>query len=121
LKSKGLVPVAVLGTDEFDVRQLDPATIVLGREGIEVGVQLLRWAYEDVATPFEGELCDCHTLGPDGYLDLTLKFSAAELAELAEELGLVQGETIPLTLTGNLLEEFGGTSIRGDDCMRILK
>ena len=58
------MPVAVMGTDEFDVTQIDPATIVLGREGIEVGVQLLRWAYEDMATPFEGELCDCHTLGP---------------------------------------------------------
>lgn len=121
MKSKGLVPVAILGTDELDVKQINPATIVLGREGIEVGVELLRWAYEDVATLFKGELCDCHTLGPDSYLDLTVKFSTAELAVLAEELGLVEGETIPLILTGNLLEELGGSAIRGDDCMWILK
>jgi len=125
LKSKGVLPVAVLGNDEFDVTLIDPATVVLSREGIvdengePIIVPPLRWAYEDVATPFEGELCDCHTLGADGYLDLTLKFS---IPELVDKLNLndVAGGTIPLTLTGNLIEGFG-TPIRGEDCVWVLR
>jgi len=119
LKSKGVLPVAVLGTEDFDVTQIDPATVVLSREDVDEAVPVLRWAYEDVATPFEGELCDCHTLGPDGYLDLTLKFSTPELVETLN-LKAVAGGTIPLTLTGNLFEEFDGTPIRGQDCVWVL-
>jgi hypothetical protein len=73
-KSKGVLPVAVLGTEDFDVTAIDPETIELTLEGVEGGVSPLRWNYEDVATPFEGELCDCHELEGDGILDLTLKF-----------------------------------------------
>lgn len=118
LKSKGVLPVAVLGTEDFDVTQIDPASVKLSREDV-AGVSPLRWAYEDVATPFEGELCDCHTEGPDGYMDLTLKFSTPELVEVLE-LADVAGETIPLTLTGNLKEEFHGRAIIGQDCVWVL-
>ncbi|MFX0199218.1 MAG: hypothetical protein ACFFCW_24105 [Candidatus Hodarchaeota archaeon] len=120
LKSKGVLAVAILSTEDFDVTQIDPASVKLSREGVGVGVAPLRWAYEDVATPFEGELCDCHMLGPDGYLDLTLKFDVPELVEDLE-LNDVAGETIPLILTGNLKEEFGGTLIDGGDCVWVLE
>ena len=126
IKSKGVLPVAVLGTGDFGVIMIDPATIGLSREGVVDGdgrpiiVSPLRWASEDVATPFEGELCDCDTLGPDGYLDLTLKFSTPELVGKLE-LDEVAGETIPLTLTGSLKEEFSGTPIRGEDCISVLE
>jgi hypothetical protein len=99
-KSKSVLPVAVLGTQEFDVTTIDPQTILLGREGIEEGIAPIRYSYEDVATPFEGELCDCHDLNGDGYLDLTLKFKTQELVDILK-LKDVAGETIPLTLTGN--------------------
>ena len=120
LKNKGVLPVAFLGTEEFDVTTIDPATVILWRLGHTGHVVPLRWAYEDVATPFEGEPCDCHVLGPDGYLDLTLKFDVPELVEKLE-LDEVAGETIPLILTGKLKEEFGGTPIRGEDCISVLK
>ena len=120
LKSKGVLPVAVLGTEDFDVTTIDPETISLTREGFEdVGVAPIRWSYEDVATPFEGELCDCHDLNGDGILDLTLKF---DTQELVETLGLSgeAGDTTRLTLTGNLKEEEGGTPIEGEDCIWVL-
>ena len=121
LKSKGILPVAVLGTEEFDVTTIDPESIQLNRscEGC-VGVAPIRWSYEDVATPFTGELCDCHDLNGDGYIDLTLKF---ENQELVETLKLIDeaGNTIPLTLTGNLKEEDGGTPIEGKDCILVLE
>lgn len=119
LKSKGMLQVAILGTEDFDVTLIDPATILLIREGYEEdGVSPLRLDYEDVATPFEGALCDCHDLDGDGYLDLTLKFDTQELVEVLG-LGDEAGNTIPLILTGNLKEETGGTPIRGKDCVRI--
>ncbi len=119
-KSKGVLPVAVLGTQEFDVTTIDPHAILLGREGIEGRVAPIRSDYEDVATPFEGELCDCHDLNGDGYLDLTLKFETQELIEQLE-LNEVAGETISLSLSGNLKEEEGGNPIEGEDCIWVLK
>ena len=119
-KSKGVLPVAVLGTDDFDVMTIDPSTIQLSREDVEEGVAPIRWNYEDVATPFEGELCDCHDLDGDGILDLTLKFSTQDLVEKLD-LCPLDGQTIPLTITGNLKEENGGTPIEGEDCIWVLK
>lgn len=120
LKSKGVLPVAVLGAEDFDVTTIDPLTILLSREGIEDGVSPIRSDYEDVATPFEFELCDCHDFNGDGYMDLTLKFKTQELIEELE-LDAYAGETIPLTLIGNLRELEYGTPIYGQDCVWILK
>lgn len=119
VKSNGVLPVAVLGAIDFDVTTIDPGTIRLTREPVDCFVQPIRWSCEDVATPFEGELCDCHDLNGDGYMDLTLKFDTQELVNCLA-LEEVAGETIPLTLTGNLKEEDGGTPITGDDCLRVL-
>ena len=120
-KSKGVLPVAVLGTEDFNVTNIDPETIQLNRScaGCE-GVAPIRWSYEDVATPFTGELCDCHDLDGDGILDLTLKFSTQDLVEKLN-LCPLDGQTIPLTITGNLKEENGGTPIEGEDCIWVLK
>jgi hypothetical protein len=120
LKSKGVLPVAILGTEDFHVEAIDPETILLSREGIEEGVAPIRSDYEDVATPFEGELCGCHDRNGDGYLDLTLKFETQELIEQLE-LNEVAGETISLTLSGNLKEEEGGNPVAGEDCVWVLK
>jgi hypothetical protein len=119
-KSKGVLPVAVLGTEDFDVTTIDPDTILLSREGVKGGVASIRWSYEDVATPFTGELCDCHDLEGDDILDLTLKFDTQALVEKLD-LCPLDGQTISLTITGNLKEENGGTPIEGEDCVWVLK
>jgi len=117
VNSKGVLPIAVLGTEDFDVTQIDPATIELE------GVDPLRWVLEDVATPYNpsGEVGEymCTTDGPDGYQDLTLKFKTQEVVAA---LGSVEdGDILTLMLTGNLLEEFGETPIVGEDVVLILK
>ena len=101
----------------MDVSTINPETVMISRAGMQGGVPLIRHSYEDVGTPFEGELCDCHSLGNDGYMDLTLKFSVAELIEglMLNEIG--DRETISLTIMG---ETYDGTSIRGEDCVWIL-
>jgi hypothetical protein len=110
VKSQGVLPVAVLGTEVLDVIDIDVATVSLA------GVAPIRFDYEDVATPFEGDLCDCHEAGSDGYLDLTLKF---DTQEIVTALGDVEdGEDLPLTLIVTLVD---GTVIEGSDCIRIIK
>lgn len=121
LKKKGVLPVAICGTEDFDVTTIDPESILLTREGYEdVGVSPLRWSYEDVATPYTGdEECGCHDLDGDGYLDLSLKFKNKEVVETLDIEDVV-GEVIPLIITGNLKEEEGGTPIKGQDCVWVL-
>ncbi|GAG43932.1 unnamed protein product, partial [marine sediment metagenome] len=119
-KSKGVIPVAICGTEEFDVTTIDPASVEITMEGVEERVSLLRWSYEDVATPWTGEDGGGHDLEGDGYLDLTLKFSNPEVVDTLG-LGAYIGETIALIITGNLKEEEGGTAIEGHDWVWIIK
>jgi uncharacterized repeat protein (TIGR01451 family) len=114
-KSNGVLPVAILGTADFDIRDIDPATVRLTREGMGATVAPLRWAFEDVATPFDGEPCDCHELTVDGYEDMTLKFDTQEVLNTLG-LGARRGETVPLMIVGSLFDE---TDFSGEDCVRI--
>jgi len=112
LKSNGMLPVAILGTDALSVQDIETSTITLQ------GVSPLRYAYEDVSKPLVDPIseCDCHEDGPDGYEDITLKF---ETQAIVETLGDVNdGDQILLTLKGNLLD---GTEIEGHDCVLIHK
>ena len=144
-KSNGVTPVAILGTLDFDVTQIDPVTVTLA------GASPLRWDWEDVATPFEPytgkEDCDldCNTLGPDGYLDLTLKFNTQEILDNIgtvesfevneEELNTLESgvDDQVTTITGEILAVrdciviqlegllLDGTPIIGEDVVRILE
>jgi DNA-binding beta-propeller fold protein YncE len=119
VKSKGVLPVAILGTEEFNVTAIDVRSIVLSREGNWEGVEPIpfRWSYEDIATPFGGESCGCHELGSDGHMDLTLKFRTQEVVET---IGAVtDGQEVVLTITGDLVNQ--NTGFEGSDSVRILK
>ena len=114
-KAKGVMSVAILGTEDFDVTTIDPASISLE------GAPPLRWSYGDVATPFTADIefaDDCNELRPDGYNDLVLKFNKQEVVNA---LGDVQdGDVVIAELSGNLIAEFGGTPIEGVDVILIV-
>jgi len=118
VNSNGVLPVAIVGTEDLDVMMIDPLTINL------IGVTPLRCSYEDVVTPYyplmekQDEL-SCTEEGPDGYLDLTLKFDTQEVVAAIGEVN--DGDVIVLTLTGSLLEEHSGTPIIGEDVIIIRK
>lgn len=120
LKSKGVLPVAVCGADDFDVETIDPASILLTRDGLGVGVSPLRWSYEDVATPYIGTPGGGHDLGADGYLDLSLKFNTQEVISTLGLDAFGDGDVVTLILTGNLKPAFGSTPIQGQDYIVIL-
>jgi hypothetical protein len=131
VKSKGLLPVAFLGTEDFDVSSVDPSAVTL------LGVPPITWDYEDVSTPLEefpGENCECTEAGPDGYLDLVFHFDTQEvvaameaLADFFEELELEieDGELFPLILyEGEVSDPEGPYNdvVRwGGDCVVIRK
>jgi hypothetical protein len=107
VKSKGLTPVAILGSTSGDVLDIDVSTVLLE------GVAPIRSSVGDVATPlFDGEECECTTDGPDGIMDLTLKFLTQDLVAA---IGSVEdGEVLMLALTATLLD---GTPIEFSDCV----
>ena len=120
VKAKGVLPVAILGTGEFDVSDINPQSLQL------LGVAPVRHALEDVATPFvpsNGNNNDheCTDAGPDGFTDMTLKFDAQAVIQAIEaSLGrpVTDGEELVLPLEGEL---FDGTPFVGEDVVVILK
>jgi hypothetical protein len=109
LKKNGVVPAAILGAADFDVQEIDVATVRLA------GVAPKTSRIMDVATPFEGGDCDCTTDGGDGIDDLMLKFLAEDVVDAL--LPASFKEEVTLTITGYLLD---GTPISGSDCMVIV-
>jgi hypothetical protein len=108
-KSQGVLPVAILGLGDTDVNDIDVSTVLLE------GVAPLRSHVNDVAGPYEGELCGCTTDGPDGFDDLTLKFATQDI--VAAVGPVVPGDEIALTLTGQLVD---GREFELSDCMVIV-
>ena len=128
LKSQGVLPAAICGTADFDVKTIDPATVRLVRldaAGDVIGeVAPIRWNFEDVATPFTGQVpCGCHGLMADGFMDMTLKFRTQAVATTLK-LSEVAGQTVPLLIRGNLMVTQPGQPglpFEGKDCVRVLK
>ena len=112
-KSSGVLPVAILGTADLDVTTIDPTSILLA------GVQPLRSSLEDVGTPLvDANDCDCTNLGPDGLIDLTLKFETQKIVETIGEVN--HGDIRELQLTGILYDPAPyETPIEGADCIVI--
>jgi hypothetical protein len=116
VKSKGVLPVAILGTADFDVTQVDVTTVELA------GMPAIpdQYGFEDVATPFNGvandDCLDCTELGGDGMLDLVLYFYRQDIVDA---IGSVEdGDCLYPTFTGAL---FDGTPIEGSDPLSIIK
>ena len=122
--SNGVLPVALIGTESFDVGQVDLSSLELSRtdgEGGSVspheGPPGPHSVFADVATPFSGELCDCHELDGDGILDLSMKFKSNEVVSALDLNSLPNGALVDLTLSGILLD---GTPFAVNDCIRLV-
>lgn len=111
LRRNGVIPVSISGSADFDVQDIDISSVTLE------GVSALRYAFEDVSTPYfissEEPLDqnDCHTLGADGIMDLSLKFDSRQLVSA---LGTLEsGQVLILTIIGKLKNgnEFSGQDI----------
>ncbi len=96
LKAKGVLPVGILGTEGFDVYDVDMASLQLdGSLPKEKGNSGKVGSYED--------------LNNDSILDLILHFPVPDL--------VIEPEAEELILTGMLLD---GTELAGSDVVRLL-
>ncbi|MFC1677887.1 SUMF1/EgtB/PvdO family nonheme iron enzyme [Planctomycetota bacterium] len=113
VKSSGVLPVAILGSVDVNVYDIDPTSIRLA------GVESLRSGYEDVATPiFDANDCNCIEAGPDGLIDLTLKFETQAIVKAIGDVN--HGDILELELTGILYDPVPyETPIEGQDCILI--
>lgn len=107
LKSNGVLPVAIFGSEELDVTTIDPVTLLLN------GVAPLRWSYEDICGETDGEFLAL----PDGWDDLSLKFETQEIvASLGD--GLAKGNIVTLYLSGEL---YDGMALEGSEQILIVQ
>ncbi len=116
LTGNGVLPSAVLGSSEFDVADVLPETCELE------GVPAVRWSREDVSRPYVGNpsnVNDCASEGPDGYLDLSLKFDAPTVsAAILERHGsLPHNSAVQVQLSCELA---GGGALLGVDVMKVV-
>ena len=92
VNSKGVIPVAILGSANLDVSKINLNSILLE------GVAPIRSSCEDVATPN-----NCNAQTDDGYQDLVLKFDNQSIVGALVNAGeIYDGDTLPLTMTGEL-------------------
>ncbi len=123
-KSHGVLPVALVGTSGFDAAMIDVASVLISRvDGIggsvapNEGPPGPHSVLEDVATPFDGELCGCHDLEGDGILDLSMKFRTQRIVEELQFSDLPGGAFVGLVVSGTLVD---GTPFMASDCIRIV-
>ena len=114
---RGVLPLAIVGTADFDVTTVDLATVRLE------GVAQLRSSFSDVVAPYEPytgktEREDCTTAGPDGYLDLVLHFDAPAIAAAIAPVS--GGEVRPVLLTGEFVAGGIGYDFVGEDVLWII-
>jgi len=120
----GKLPVALVGTDEFDVTMVDTSTLQLSRaDGVGGSVTPLMGppgpgiTISDTATPFSGELCDCIEAEGDGIADLNMKFHRTTMTNVLELGDLPGNSMVELEVSGTLLD---GTEFAVRDCIRLV-
>jgi hypothetical protein len=111
LRSRGVLPVALVGSPTMDVHYVDRESVRL------LNVPAIRNHYEDVAAPpANSNDCDGRTNPPDGSVDLVLHFETeqivAALLDKYESVG--ENAILSLTLTGKCTDQ---TPFEGTDCV----
>jgi hypothetical protein len=123
--SHGVLPVALISTEDVDVMNVDISTIRLIRDdlvGGEVppneGPPGPHTEYADVGMPFDNEGCECIAGGPDGVVDISMKFKTDLVVDLLELDSWPAGTMVPLVIKGNLLD--GSPFATYVDCLRLV-
>jgi len=102
-KPKGVLPVAILGSEDFDVMALDCMSIYMMVAGEPTMIEPLRFNYEDVQS-------DPPVYDPDGYMDIILHFSMEDVFDLIgpDPMGVIELMIIAEDMDG---KDYNGTDI----------
>jgi len=125
INKKGILSAAIIGSEDLDVTQIDPATIKVA------GLSPIHFSYEDVTEPYyplsgKASDMDCTDAGPDGFLDLTLKFRAQDFYAALEDVTgetLRRGDGVVAIMSAGLFTSGGDSSpglLVGEDVVRII-
>lgn len=99
LCSNGAVPIAILGSDSFNVFDTDTTTLKFADAGVKV------------VGKKDKQLCSFEDVNVDGFSDLVCHFLTMDIAGIS-------GETASASVSGVLLD---GTKIQGMDSINIVK
>ena len=88
------------------------------RADVDGSVAARKTSTEDVGTPFEGDLCDCHDFDGDGWPDLVLEFDTQDVVEGLDLDALSGAEPVVLTVTARLAD---GAPFVASDCVRLAR
>ena len=99
---------ALLGSETFDVSQVDPSTIVLE------GVPPRGWDFEQVLDATSPACGDCAALPEDDFMDLVLRFSTPSIVSA---LMPFEDEVITVTLSGRMMDD---TPFEAVDCILLV-
>ncbi|MEE8170758.1 MAG: hypothetical protein V3T70_09440 [Phycisphaerae bacterium] len=124
-KSRGVVPISLLGNTGIDVNQIDLATVRLVRaDGVggavspNEGPPGPKSKIADNGTPSGCGGCLCHDEGDDGHDDLSMKYRTEDVVSALQLDGLMNGDEVELLVIGNLLD---GTPFATDsDCVLLV-
>jgi hypothetical protein len=100
LCSNGAVPVAILGSDTFDVNDINTDSLRLADAAVKV------------VGKKDKSLCSVEDVDLDGYDDLVCHFNTTELGDMLD------GTSTSATVKGETVE---GTPIEGSDSITIVK
>jgi hypothetical protein len=102
VKSKGVLPVTIFGSEGFDVSTVSLDSIFLQ------GVSPTKSAIKDLGQPLSEVNDKCQNEVSDGYDDLTLKFRTQHLINALKALGLGLGDGDQITLSLSGIVEVSG-------------
>jgi hypothetical protein len=113
LQGKGRLPMAILGSETFDVSTIDVDTISIGGVAFPVKAPSIM----DVsARAGEGE-CACQ-MGVDGYADLVLHFSRRDVIQALGLDAMEPGTVVPVSVEGYLTN---GKPFKATDCVTLVE
>ena len=109
---------AVLGTDSFDITWLRTEGIALRRaDGVGGSVAPRNLKFKDEGTPFEGDLCGCHTAGKDGVTDLRMQFKTSDIVAALALDDVPSGVEVEVVITGTLTNNW---PFAARDCLLVV-
>lgn len=104
--SGGFIDIALVGTPEFNVSQVNLNSLRLSRaDCIGGSLKPTMTTVADGASPFGGTPCDCHDLTGDGTNDLLLKFKRSGLLTVLLLQTMNPGDVVELALTGTMNDD----------------
>jgi len=112
-RGKGVLPMAILGTESFDVNDINADSIKINETVLPVHTPRI----EDVSAPAEGEDCECQISDPDGRDDMVIHFMRRDVILALGLDDLEVGTVVPITVRGTLQN---GIAFKATDCVKLV-